>query len=88
MNSTKISAEHIRQRIGTDRCKSACRRPCGRSCWFKDDAGNYEVANRTADMRLSDADVFRIMAQLNPSLLTALKRCRWSEIERNRMGDF
>jgi len=39
-------------------------------------------------MRLSDADVFRIMAQLNPSLLTALKRCRWSEIKRNRMGDF
>lgn len=34
-----------------------------------------------------DADVFRLMAQLNPSLLTALKRCRWSAIERNEMGD-
>jgi len=44
------------------------------------------IARQTCAFR--DADVFRLMAQLNPSLLTALKRCRWSEIERNRMGDF
>lgn len=35
-----------------------------------------------------DGNVFRLMAQLNPSLLTALKRCRWGAIECNKMGDF
>lgn len=34
-----------------------------------------------------DANVFRLMAQLNPSLLVALKRCRWSVLDRNKMGD-
>ncbi|MCJ9701729.1 hypothetical protein [Bradyrhizobium sp. SHOUNA76] len=34
-----------------------------------------------------DADVFRLMAQLNPSLLAALKRCRWGAFDRSRMGD-
>jgi hypothetical protein len=32
-------------------------------------------------------DVFRLMAQLNPSLLTALKLCSWCDLDRRKMGD-
>jgi hypothetical protein len=36
----------------------------------------------------SDGDVFRLLAQLNPSLLTALKRCHWCQGDRQAMGDY
>ena len=35
----------------------------------------------------TDADVFRLMAQLNPSLLAALKRCRWNVHDLEKMGE-
>jgi len=46
-----------------------------------------EVAIPEQIQTFRKGDVFRLMAQLNPSLLKALKLCRWPDLQKQKMGD-